>query len=58
MPIKKLIHVQGDHPVLARVDKYLWNQDDVDELVKELQKYNYENIKVDGKEVPDVHEAV
>jgi hypothetical protein len=49
----RLIHVQGDHPIFAYVDKYLWNPDDVKKLVEELQSYNYENIKVDGKEIPN-----
>lgn len=54
----KLIHVQGDHPIFAYVDKYLWNPKEVDKLVKELQRLNYENIKIDGKEIPDVHETL
>ena len=58
MGMERLIHVQGDHPIFAYVDKYMWNKEEVDELVKELQRLNYENIKVNGKEVPDVHETI
>jgi len=49
--IKKLIHVQGDHPTFMRIDKYLSDDNDVQKLVEELTHYNYENIKVDGKEI-------
>ena len=47
----RLKHVQGDHPIFQYIDKYIGDQVDVDELVAELKRLNYENIKVDGKEI-------
>lgn len=49
--IKKLIHVQGDHPTFARIDKYMSDENSVKKLIEELQKFNYENIKINGKGV-------
>lgn len=45
--METLYNVKADHPVLQRIDKYGLTALDADELVKELKKYNYENITVD-----------
>jgi len=42
-------NVKADHPILRRIDKYGLTAQDADELVKELEKYNYENITVEEK---------
>lgn len=49
--MKKLSHIQGDHPILRRIDKYMSEQEQIDELITEMKRLNYENIKIDKKEV-------
>lgn len=41
--VKKYV-VRGDHPILARPDKYGLTETNADALVKELEDLNYENI--------------
>lgn len=53
MSLTQLIHVRGDHPIFAYVDKYLSSQTEVNELVTELKRLNYENILINGKELKD-----
>ena len=48
---KRLTHIQGDHPVFMRIDKYLSDQKEIEELVEDLKKFNYENIKINGEEI-------
>lgn len=49
--IEKLTHVQGDHPTFMRIDKYLSDKKEIKELVENLKKFKYENIKINGEEI-------
>ena len=51
--MKRLIHIQADHPIFQYIDKYHHDMDEVNKLVTELKRLNYENIKIDGKEIPE-----
>ena len=44
--------VEGDHPIGKRIyERHIKSK--ADKLVKELQEFGYENIKIDGKEIPN-----
>lgn len=38
--------ITGDHPALKRPDKWIYDEEEKDSYVKELQDLGYENIKV------------
>jgi len=41
-----LYNVKADHPILKRIDEYGLTENEVDKLVIELIKLNYENIDI------------
>ena len=43
--------VQGDHPIFRRIDDHCKNLKEANLLIKELKYFNYENIKLNGKEI-------
>lgn len=56
--MKKLILVEGDHPILKRIYEYHHSMDNVNKLVDLMKEYNYENIKVGGKEIKNEQEII
>lgn len=47
--LKKFI-VEADHPIFKRIYQYC-DQQEADDLVTELEEFNYENITVKEKEI-------
>ena len=54
MTIKtKQFLVQGDHPIFRRIDDRCTNLKEAKLLIKELQYFQYDNIKLNGKEITE-----
>jgi hypothetical protein len=51
--------VEADHCILKRIDKRFYKEENALKLIKELCVLNYENIKLNGKEMAhDIYEAI
>jgi len=49
--MKKEYLVQGDHVIFRRIDESFDDINEASKLIGELIEYNYENIKLNGKEI-------
>jgi hypothetical protein len=43
--------VEGDHPTFRRIYDFCKSGKEAKALIKELKHFNYENIKLNGKEI-------